>query len=236
MIQVICQHCGCQHNFEDNHLQPNMVGTDERQMGTEKAYVGVILEDCKKCNKSLRAEFNFWEYPNGILNYKELGETTNCYVTSEPHYQSYFKVDYSNLKWVERKSDSRTFELEGEPELIHVIKTGFIDKYMVVYEDAYQLNIGDVIYGTKAEIENKFNISLDDVKPKVLPSVPPEKRERLNEGITKIETIIVPPRYVKENGIVVPDITEEDKATLKLGIAIGMIISFFIAAIYNICT
>jgi len=125
--------------------------------------------------------------------------------------------EHENIKWIPIKNNCKTFQWEGEPELIHVIETGFVDKFMVVYEDAHQLNIGKTIYGTKADIEKKFNISLDDVK-------------------SQVKTIIVPPRYVKENGIVVPDITEEDKATLKLGIAIGMIISFFIAAIYNVCT
>ena len=64
------------------------------------------------------------------------------------------------LKWVESGNVTKTFRLEDEPELIHVIKTGFKDKYMVVYEDAYGLNIGKVTYGTKAEIEGRFGITL----------------------------------------------------------------------------
>jgi len=64
------------------------------------------------------------------------------------------------LKWIESGNVTKTFRLEDEPELIHVIKTGFEDKYMVVYEDAYGLNIGKVTYGTKAEIEGRFGITL----------------------------------------------------------------------------
>jgi hypothetical protein len=68
----------------------------------------------------------------------------------------------------EIKSNCRTFQyttkingiIENEPELIHVIKTGFKDKYMVVYEDAYELDLGEVEFGTKKEIESKFNIIL----------------------------------------------------------------------------
>ena len=65
-----------------------------------------------------------------------------------------------NLKWIESGSVTKTFRLQDEPEFIHIIKTGFVDKYMVVYEDAYELNIGKVIYGTKAEIEGRFGVTL----------------------------------------------------------------------------
>jgi hypothetical protein len=63
-------------------------------------------------------------------------------------------------KWKEIKSNSRTFQLEDEPELIHIIKTGFNNTYMVVFEDAYELELGNVIFGTKLEIEKRFNINL----------------------------------------------------------------------------
>lgn len=65
-----------------------------------------------------------------------------------------------NIKWIESDNVTKTFRLQDEPELIHIIKTGFRDKYMVVYEDAYELNIGKVIYGTKLEIESRFGITL----------------------------------------------------------------------------
>jgi hypothetical protein len=64
------------------------------------------------------------------------------------------------IKWIENKNVTKTFRLGNEPELIHIIKTGFKDKYMVVYEDAYELNLGEVLYGTKLGIENEFNINL----------------------------------------------------------------------------
>ena len=68
--------------------------------------------------------------------------------------------DVQNFKWNQIKATCKTFQLEDEPELIHVIKTGFEDKYMVVYEDAYEFNLGKVIFGTKAEIESQFKITL----------------------------------------------------------------------------
>lgn len=67
---------------------------------------------------------------------------------------------WDKLKWKEINSNCRTFQLDKEPELIHVIKTGFVDKYMVVYEDAHELNLGSVNFHTKKEIEEGFNIKL----------------------------------------------------------------------------
>ena len=64
------------------------------------------------------------------------------------------------MKWTEIDSTCRTFWLEGDAELIHVIKTGFTNEYMVVYEDAYEQNYGQVEIGSKETIEEKFNIKL----------------------------------------------------------------------------
>ena len=65
------------------------------------------------------------------------------------------------MSWKEIKSTSQCFQLGNEPELIHVIKTGFKDMYMVVHEDAYQYVIGKVEFGTKREIEVKFKIKIN---------------------------------------------------------------------------
>ena len=67
---------------------------------------------------------------------------------------------FDNLKWTEIQSKSKSFQLGDEPEVIHIIKTGFIDNYMVVHEDAYELELGKVEFGTKIEIETKYNITL----------------------------------------------------------------------------
>lgn len=67
---------------------------------------------------------------------------------------------WSNLKWREINNDVKSFRLGDEPELIHVIKTGFKDKYIVAFEDAYEISIGDTFIGSKKVIEEKFNIKL----------------------------------------------------------------------------
>jgi hypothetical protein len=74
------------------------------------------------------------------------------------------KVDKKPIKnmagWHEVKNDVRTFKLGEEPELIHIIKTGFKNKYMVVSEDAYELHLGEVRFYTKEAIWEKLHIRL----------------------------------------------------------------------------
>ena len=67
---------------------------------------------------------------------------------------------WANLKWEEINSHCRTFQLNNEPALLHIIKTGFENKYMVVYEVAHEFNLSTVSLHTKKEIEEGFNIKL----------------------------------------------------------------------------
>ena len=63
-------------------------------------------------------------------------------------------------EWKEIPSKAQCFQLSGEPELIHVIKTGFNDLYMAVHEDAYQFSLGKVEFGTKEDIEAKYRVKI----------------------------------------------------------------------------
>jgi len=72
-------------------------------------------------------------------------------------------MDYKDFKYHEITNPERpmrTYQLEDEPELIHIIKTGFKDKYIVVYEDAYELELGKTNIFTKAQLEKVFKITL----------------------------------------------------------------------------
>ena len=60
-----------------------------------------------------------------------------------------------DLYWEPIDGNIQSFQLGCEPELIHVIKTGFNDKYMVVYEDASEINLGKVIVGEKNKVSKK---------------------------------------------------------------------------------
>ena len=68
-----------------------------------------------------------------------------------------------NDHWYEYKSKVQSFHYNNEPEIIHVIKMGSTDvpnKYIVVYDDAYQNTTSDTEILTKEQIERKFNIRL----------------------------------------------------------------------------
>ena len=64
------------------------------------------------------------------------------------------------MKWKELDSNCRTFWSEGEEEVIHVIKTGFTNEYMVVHEDAHEQKYGQVDICTSEYINEHFNIKL----------------------------------------------------------------------------
>lgn len=65
--------------------------------------------------------------------------------------------------WYEFKSSFQSFQFDNEPEIIHVIKMGSTNipnKYIVVYDDVYQITTSDNEILTKEQIEHKFNIQL----------------------------------------------------------------------------
>jgi hypothetical protein len=60
----------------------------------------------------------------------------------------------------EIKSQCRTFQFGEDPELIHVIKTGFKNRYMVVHEDAYEFLLGKLEFKTREEIKKIYDIEV----------------------------------------------------------------------------
>ena len=67
------------------------------------------------------------------------------------------------MSWNQYQSTVKSFHYEDEPEIIHIVKTGFKDLYIVVYEDAFeQFIFGKNDYLTKQQVEEKFKISLDE--------------------------------------------------------------------------
>jgi len=50
--------------------------------------------------------------------------------------------------------------ISEDTEVVYVIKTGFQDKYIAVFEDAFEISIGKTVLGTKEEIESNFKIRL----------------------------------------------------------------------------
>jgi len=52
------------------------------------------------------------------------------------------------------------FAHKNQQEVIHVIKTGFEDTYIVVHEDCHEMEIGKTFVGSKKEVEYEYNIKL----------------------------------------------------------------------------
>jgi hypothetical protein len=67
------------------------------------------------------------------------------------------------LKWIKIPGKCLTFRLSDEPELIHIIKTGFEDRYLLVWEDAYELMLGKVEILSKKEMEERFQIDISEL-------------------------------------------------------------------------
>ena len=67
------------------------------------------------------------------------------------------------LKWRQIPSKSLSFQLSEEPELIHVIKTGFEDRFMVIWEDSYELMLGKVDILSQKQIEERFEIDISEL-------------------------------------------------------------------------
>lgn len=85
MIKLSCNSCNKIHSFKDDSVHIHTLGTDVRQMGIETAYSGMLEAECSNCGNRMRAEFSFWEYPKGTLNFKEI-DSQGCAVVEEPDY------------------------------------------------------------------------------------------------------------------------------------------------------
>jgi len=74
-----------------------------------------------------------------------------------PEYGTVPKWDWKPVGYARYKG---AFQWGEEPEMVHIIQTGFRDMYLVVWEDAYEMMLGKTEILTKEEIKNKFNIDL----------------------------------------------------------------------------
>ena len=78
-------------------------------------------------------------------------------------------ASYKNIKLEERSNANvKKFQLGEEPEIIYVIRTGFENNtplaYMIVYEDAYEINLGKTAFMSPEELEKTFGIGPFEVK------------------------------------------------------------------------
>jgi hypothetical protein len=65
------------------------------------------------------------------------------------------------MNYLEIKSNiARTFVNTNEPEVIYLIKTGFVDTYLIVHEDAHEIKLGQTEVLTKEQVEDRYKIEL----------------------------------------------------------------------------
>jgi hypothetical protein len=53
------------------------------------------------------------------------------------------------------------FQFMNEPEIVHIIQTGYENLYIVVHEDGYHIQNSKNEYRTKEKIESSYGITLD---------------------------------------------------------------------------
>lgn len=61
-------------------------------------------------------------------------------------------------EWREIPNKVKTYQLGYDPELIHVIKHR--DKFMVLFQSAYDVDTGKVEYYTEEQLKQTFGIEL----------------------------------------------------------------------------
>ena len=55
---------------------------------------------------------------------------------------------------------SQSFLNDGGDGVLHIIKTGFNDRYIAISEDAYEMELGSIRIGTKEEMKKWFSVNL----------------------------------------------------------------------------
>lgn len=67
----------------------------------------------------------------------------------------------------EVNSQIRSFQFGDEPELIHIIKSGFPDKYLVIHEDPFMLGEAEILTKEKIKLKYKINFDFDENLPNI---------------------------------------------------------------------
>lgn len=52
----------------ESDMDFDCVDSDEREMGTESEYEGVLDTKCDECGNEISLKINIWEYPVGAFN------------------------------------------------------------------------------------------------------------------------------------------------------------------------
>lgn len=160
-IRVSCYGC---RNVQFIPIEHKNTFKVQRTMGFEyeHEFKGNLV--CPDCGEKLALEILCFEYPDGILNYVdienegcvELDDNTKIFTFDKPNHEN------SEIIWKEIKpiNNCRTFQFGDEPQIIHIIKLTGDDKYIIVYDDAFEESTGNVKILTSEEIYNNFKIKI----------------------------------------------------------------------------
>ena len=69
-ITVECKECKKQVKINNSEFEFESVDSEERQMGAETTYEGIVETACQN-GHSIEVTHRFWEYPEGSENHKE---------------------------------------------------------------------------------------------------------------------------------------------------------------------
>lgn len=68
--------------------------------------------------------------------------------------------DVRTETWVDHFSRHQSFLCDQFPEVIHVIKTGWNDTYLLIRENPYGIKMSNLEIVSKSQIEKMFNVKL----------------------------------------------------------------------------
>lgn len=87
-IVVKCKHCNTLLRIT---VDLECVSSEERSMGAEFAYEGIIYDNCPNCGNEIEVNLYVWEYPVGAVNYQE-EECSGAIMIQGPEYDP-FELD-----------------------------------------------------------------------------------------------------------------------------------------------
>ena len=68
------------------------VSSEERSMGAELAYEGIVYDNCPNCGNEIEVNLYVWEYPVGAVNYQE-EECNGAIIIEGPEYDPFDSDD-----------------------------------------------------------------------------------------------------------------------------------------------
>ena len=81
--EIRCKKCSKLYKISPDDFGKPKTNSDERSMGYETQYIWKYEFNCDQCENELKITIEVYEYPIGILNYKEF-HAEGCLIITEP--------------------------------------------------------------------------------------------------------------------------------------------------------